>query len=156
MRAPLVPLAALAVALAPPAAGAQFLSAGAGGGKGVGRHVGPDSAASHAHLTGWVQVGAPFLPVAVRGEALLTRPSLGGGPLALAASAVLSAPVPVVTPYLTAGWGTYGLGGDGPQVRGWSAGLGVRAKLPALPGFYAEVRRHQRLGRDLATVGVAF
>ena len=151
-----VPLAALALALAPLPLGAQFLSAGAGGGKGVGRHAGPDSASSHAHLTGWVQVGAPFFPLAVRGEALLTRPSLGGGPLAFSASAVLSAPIPVVTPYATAGWGTYGVGGEGPRVRGWSAGVGVRAKLPALPGFYAEVRRHQRLGRDLATVGVVF
>jgi hypothetical protein len=150
----LAPTAALA--LAPLAAGAQLVSAGVGGGKGVGRHVGPDSAASHAHLVGWVQLGVPLLPIAVRGDALLTGKTLGASPLALSASAVLSLPVPVVTPYATVGWGTYGIGGDAGRVRGWSAGAGVRAKLPGLPGIFGEVRRHQHLGRDLATVGVVF
>ena len=42
-------LAALAVAAAPVAARAQFVSAGVGGGTGVGRRHGPDGTANHRH-----------------------------------------------------------------------------------------------------------
>jgi hypothetical protein len=143
--------------LAAPLASAhgQFLSAGIGGGAGVGRHNGSAGDESHAHALGWVQLGLPLFPVAVRGDALLIGKGTGSGPLALSVNAVGKLPLPVVTPYVTAGWGQYGVGGD-VRTRGWSAGVGVRAKLPVLPGVFAEVRRHQRLGRDLATVGLTF
>jgi hypothetical protein len=137
----------------PVAAHAQFFSAGVGAGTGVGRRSGAAATASHAHALGFLQLGAPLLPVAVRGDALVIGKGTGGGPLALIGSAVFSAPLPIVTPYATVGWGQYGVGGDA-RTRGWSAGVGVRAKLPLLPGAFGEVRRFQRLGRDLATVGV--
>ena len=145
-------LAALLVA-APAAARAQLLSAGVGGGPGIGRHNGPTAASSHGHLLGWAQLGLPLLPVAVRGDALVIGKGTGGGPLALSVNAVGRLPLPVVTPYVTAGWGQYGIGGAA-RTRGWSTGVGVRVKLPLLPGVFGEVRRHQRLGRDLATVGL--
>ena len=146
-------LLALAVPLS--AARAQFLSAGVGGGTGVGHRSGARAAETHTHALGYVQLGLPLFPVAVRGDALVVGKSTGGGPLALSVNAVAQLPVPIVTPYVTAGWGEYGVGGD-VKTRGWSAGAGVRAKLPLLPGLFAEVRRHQRLGRDLATVGLVF
>jgi hypothetical protein len=148
-------LLATALVLAPAAAGAQLLSAGLGGGRGVGRRVGPDSGATMPHAEAWAQLGVPVFPVSLRGDLLVTSRGTAGGPVAASISAVASLPVPVVTPYATVGWGTYGIGGDR-KIRGWSAGAGVRAKLPGVPGIFAEVRRHQRLGRDLATVGVVF
>jgi hypothetical protein len=36
----------------------------------------------------------------------------------------------------------------------WNFGAGVRATLGV--GVYAEYRRHQRIARDLVTVGVVF
>jgi len=132
---------------------AQLLSAGVGVGAGLGRHNGVAASDSHAHGLGWVQLGLPLFPVAVRGDALVIGKGSGGGPLALTVNAVGQLPLPIITPYVTAGWGRYGVGGD-VQTRGWSAGVGVRAKLPLLPGLFGEVRRHQRLGRDLVTVGL--
>jgi len=148
-------LAFAALLVAAPAASArgQILSAGVGGGPGIGRHNGPTAEASHGHLLGWAQLGLPLLPVAVRGDALVIGKGTGGGPLALSVNAVGRLPLPLVSPYVTAGWGQYGIGGD-VRTRGWSAGVGVRVKLPVLPGVFGEVRRHQRLGRDLATVGL--
>jgi hypothetical protein len=154
---PRLRLVALAAALTVPtaAARAQLLSAGIGGGAAVGSRNSRQASSDYAHALGYVQLGVPLLPVAVRGDALVTKQSTGGGPLALSVNAVGSLPIPIVTPYVTAGWGQYGIGGD-LRTRGWSVGLGVRAKLPVLPGVFAEVRRHQRLGRDLATVGLTF
>jgi hypothetical protein len=141
------------------AASAQgFLSLGVGAGTGVGRHDGPTAEASHAHAQAYLQLGAPLLPVAVRGDALVMGNGTAGHLFSVAANAVVSLPIPIVTPYATLGWGTYGMGqsGGGKSTTGWSAGVGARAKLPLIPGIFAEVRRHQRLGRDLATVGVVF
>ena len=147
-------VAATLVSVAPGrSARAQLLAAGVGVGSGIGRHNGATASDSHAHGLGWVQLGLPLFPIAVRGDALVIGKGSGGGPLALTVSAVGQLPLPIVTPYVTAGWGRYGLGGD-VQTRGWSAGVGVRAKLPLLPGLFGEVRRHQRLGRDLVTVGL--
>jgi hypothetical protein len=151
-RSPLLPLAALLLA-APVAGHAQILSAGVGGGAGIGRRNGAAADAGHEHLLGWAQLGLPLFPVAVRGDALFIGKGTGGGPLALSLNAVGRLPVPIVTPYVTAGWGQYGVGGD-VKTTGWSAGVGVRVKLPMLPGVFGEVRRHERLGRDLATVGL--
>jgi hypothetical protein len=100
-----------------------------------------------------VQLGVPLLPVSLRGDVLLIGKGTTGGPVALTANAVVSLPIPVVTPYLTGGWGSYGLAG-GTARSGVSAGAGVRVKLPVLPGVFGEVRRHHGLGRDLLTVGV--
>jgi hypothetical protein len=71
---------------------------------------------------------------------------------------VFSAPLPVATPYFIAGWGTYGLGGDGPTsgTTGWNVGAGVRVSVPGAPGFFGEIRRHERVSRDLITFGVRF
>jgi hypothetical protein len=148
-------LVTVALALVVPGAGAhaQLFAAGVGVGAGIGRRNATTASDSHAHGLGWVQLGLPLFPLAVRGDALVIGKGSGGGPLALTVNAVGQFPLPIITPYVTAGWGRYGLGGD-VQTRGWSAGVGVRAKLPLLPGLFGEVRRHQRLGRDLVTVGL--
>jgi hypothetical protein len=146
----------LVAALVPQIVAAQgIISAGVGGGGGVGRHHGPAADGSHGHGLAYVQLGLPLFPLAVRGDALLMAGAGDAGPLALSANAVFSLPIPIVTPYLTAGYGAYGVGQTG-RANGWSAGVGARAKLPVLPGIFAEARRHQRLGRDLFTVGLVF
>jgi hypothetical protein len=147
-------LLGFALLLAPAVAPAQLLSYGVGGGTGVGRRNGPAAAESHAHALGYLQIGVPLFPLAIRGDAMLLREGTGGGPVAVSSSAVLRLPLPVVSPYVTVGYGQYGTGDR--RVNGWSAGAGVRVKLPVLPGVFGEVRRHQRLGRDLVTVGLSF
>ena len=145
--APLAALLAMAAFCAGPAAG-QF-TFGAGVGTGVGSRGG-DASATHA--TAFLQFKLPVVP-GVRADAIAVKSPAGVGPFALAVSAVLSAPIPLVKPYLIAGWGSYGLGKNS-AVGGWNAGVGVRASLGV--GVFAEIRRHQRIARDLLTVGVTF
>jgi hypothetical protein len=78
----------------------------------------------------------------------------GSGPFSLALSVVMSLPIPVVKPYVLGGWGTYGIG-KGESVSGWNFGAGVRVSVMRL-GVFAEARRHDKVGRDLVTVGLTF
>jgi hypothetical protein len=136
--------------LLPCVAQAQF-TIGLGGGVGAGSRGGSESA---LHGAAFVQLKLPVIP-GLRGEAMLIdvdSPS-NTGAFSLTLNGVVTAPIPLVTPYLIAGWGTYGVGRDGSR-SGWNAGIGVRASLRF--GVYAEFRRHQRISRDLLTVGVTF
>lgn len=126
------------------------VTAGIGGGGGIGSRGGN---VSSAHAAGFVEVSLPILP-ALRAEAIDANTS-GEGTLSLVASGVFSVPVPLITPYVLAGWGLYGLDGNGAR-SGWSVGAGLRTALPAGPGLFLEVRRHQRIARDLLTVGLRF
>lgn len=144
-------VAALCVlVLAATPAHAQF-SLGLGGGTGFGSRGGT-AKGGHANVS--LELKLPILP-GVRGDAYFVDAPAGTGKFAAAVSGVISAPIPVVTPYLIAGWGTYGLGGSG-TTSGWNIGAGVRASVVVGPSVFAEVRRHQRVARDLITIGLRF
>jgi hypothetical protein len=140
-------LLVLGTLCASPAAAQLTLGAGLGGGVGSrGKNV------SATHGTAFVEFKLPVLPGA-RVDAIVLDAPDGVGALALAANVVFSAPIPVIKPYLIAGWGSYGLG-KGTSRGGWNAGVGVRMSLGI--GVFGEYRRHQRIARDLFTVGLTF
>jgi hypothetical protein len=89
----------------------------------------------------------------VRADAYAVNAPSGAGKFSLALNAVLSVPIPVVRPYLIGGWGQYGIDKSGSQ-SGWNIGAGIRASVGK--GVFAEYRRHQRIGRDLLTLGITF
>lgn len=141
-----------ALAALPATAHAQgLLSAGFGLGGGVGdrnRNTGGNG----AHALGFVQLHPPLLPVALRVDGLVSKADVGGTGAALLGNAVFIAPVPVVQPYAVLGYGRYGIGkSDG--VSGWNAGVGARVRIPAF-SIFVEARHHQRVGRDLLTIGI--
>lgn len=147
-----IPFLPVLIALALPAAAhAQLISFGLGGGTGIGERGG-SSGGGHANLS--LQVKAPVLP-GVRADAYYMDAPKGAGAIALSVSAVFSAPVPIVTPYLVAGWGTYGIGGDSTR-GGWNVGLGAKASVVVGPAVFVEVRRHDQMARDIVTVGIRF
>ncbi|MEP6778831.1 MAG: hypothetical protein ABJC26_03005 [Gemmatimonadaceae bacterium] len=150
-------VAAIAFAIAsatsiPGLASAQgLISVGAGGGAGFGSHN--SQLGSGAHGAVYVQLHPPLLPFALRGDALLSRVGNNNSALSLMADAVVLAPIPYVVPYALVGYGQYGIRTSVAQ-SGWNAGIGARVRLPSI-AIYAEVRRHQRIGRDLFTVGLS-
>jgi hypothetical protein len=137
------------MALAARPARAQF-TAGVGAGVGTGSRGG-DAKATHG--VGFLEFKLPVLP-GVRADGYVVDAPSGVGKFSLAVSAVLSAPLPVIKPYLIAGWGKYGIDKSATSQSGWNAGAGVRASFGV--GVFAEYRRHQRIGRDLVTVGLTF
>ena len=140
-----------AVAAAPlTVAHAQF-SLGIGGGTGFGTRGG-DAKASHANVS--LQLKLPILP-GVRADAYAFNVPSDSGRFAISVSGVISAPIPLVTPYLIAGLGQYGLGGSNVRT-GWNAGVGVKASAVVGPSVFVELRRHQHVARDLLTLGVRF
>jgi hypothetical protein len=145
-------IAVLAALVAVPVsvAHAQF-TLGLGGGIGVGSRGG-ESGGGHGNVS--LEFKLPVLP-GIRADAYAVDDKASDGKFALAVSGVLTAPIPVVTPYLIAGWGSYGLGGDSTST-GWNVGLGVRAGLIVGPKFFIEARRHDKISRDLVTVGIRF
>jgi hypothetical protein len=150
MRAPRFAVVLAAVVAPLTAANAQF-SLGLGGGTGIGTH-GASSGGGHGNLS--LQLKLPILP-GVRADAYAFNVPTDSARFAAAVSAVIAAPIPLVTPYLIAGLGQYGLGGSNTQT-GWNAGLGVSASVVVGPSVFIEVRRHQHVVRDLVTVGVRF
>jgi hypothetical protein len=144
------PLLVVLLLAAPSAAYGQF-SLGLGGGIGVGSRGG-DSGGGHGNLS--LEFKLPVLP-GIRADAYAVDDKASDGKFALAVSGVLSAPIPIVTPYLVAGWGSYGIGGDSTS-SGWNVGLGVRAGIVVGPSVFIEARRHERISRDLVTVGIRF
>lgn len=137
---------ALLAVLAVPAS-AQ-VTVGFGGGTGVGTRGGN---ASSTHEMGFVEFDLPIVPT-IRADAVVAN-TTGAGTISLVASGVYTLPIPGIKPYVIAGLGLYGLDGNGTR-SGWSAGAGVRTALPGGPGVFVEVRRHQRIARDLLTVGI--
>lgn len=133
--------------------GAQGLvSVGAGVGGGIGDRN-KDQSGSGAHGAAYVQLHVPVIPVALRADALFTKTANNQTGLALMGDAVYLAPVPVISPYLLAGYGRYGVGKDS-SVSGWNAGVGVRVRTPVV-AFFVEGKRHQRVSRDLLTIGIS-
>jgi hypothetical protein len=129
---------------------AQF-TLGVGGGGGVGTRGGSESA---LHGIAFAEFKTPVLPLpGLRGDVMLIDPPSGSGPLSLSLNVVLSLPIPVVKPYVLGGWGSYGIG-KGESASGWNVGVGVRVALGV--GVFAEARRHDKIGRDLLTVGITF
>ncbi|MDQ8165225.1 MAG: hypothetical protein P3A28_05640 [Gemmatimonadota bacterium] len=145
-------LVILALALSAPvaAAEAQF-SLGLGGGTGMGTRGG-SSGGGHGNVS--LQLKLPILP-GVRGDVYALDVPSDSGRFAAAVSVVIAAPIPLVTPYLIAGLGQYGLAGDAPKT-GWNAGVGVSASVVIGPSVFVELRRHQRVARDMVTIGVRF
>jgi hypothetical protein len=140
------------VAFATPAmAQAQFISFGLAAGTSVGSNAG-NGGNTHANVS--LEVKPPLLP-GIRGEAFVIDAKSPDGKLAVVGNVVLSAPIPVVTPYLIGGWGTYGIGGDTSK-QGFNFGVGARASVVVGPAFYVEIRRHDPWARNLVTVGVQF
>jgi hypothetical protein len=144
------PLIVALILAAPSAAYGQF-TLGLGGGIGIGSRGG-ESGGGHGNLS--LEFKLPVLP-GIRADAYAVDDKASDGKFALAVSGVLSAPIPIVTPYLVAGWGSYGIGGDSTS-SGWNVGLGVRAGIVVGPSFFIEARRHDKISRDLVTVGIRF
>jgi hypothetical protein len=145
-------LLAISLAAAVPAE-AQF-AIGVGGGVGAGSRGGE---AKGTHGNAFVQIKPPILP-GLRGDVLVVDAPDGVGKVSLAGSLVMSVTIPVITPYLIAGYGVYGIGEDSSR-NGWNLGAGVKLSLGAAGGgrgLFAEYRRHQRIARDLVTVGLTF
>lgn len=133
--------------------GAQgFVSVGAGVGGGVGDRN-KDASGGGLHGGAYVQFRVPVIPFALRADALLAKTSKDASALSLMTDAVFIAPIPVVQPYVLAGYGRYGIGKDG-SISGWNAGFGARVRTPVV-AIYAEARRHQRISRDLLTIGIS-
>jgi hypothetical protein len=124
------------------------LTIGAGAGAGAGNRGG---SAKGTHAGMFLELKVPALP-GIRGDVLAVDAPRGAGRLSVALGAVMAAPIPVVTPYVLGGWGTYGIGDT--SRGGWHVGAGIRARLGV--GLYLEYRRHQRIARDLVTVGLIF
>jgi hypothetical protein len=141
---------ALCLLLAPIASASGQFSLGLGGGVGVGSRGGSSGG---AHGNASLELKLPILP-GIRGD-LHAVESSGDGKLAASVNAVIYAPIPVLSPYLIAGWGTYGLGGSSAST-GWNLGVGAKASIVIGPALFIEVRRHQHIARDLVTVGVRF
>lgn len=140
-----------AVAAAPLATAHAQFSLGIGGGAGFGTRGG-NAKASHANVS--LQLKLPIFP-GVRADAYAFNVPNDSGRFVLSVSGVISAPIPLVTPYVIAGLGQYGLGGSNVQT-GWNAGVGVKASAVVGPSVFVELRRHQRVARDIVTVGVRF
>jgi len=100
------------------------------------------------------QLDMPLLPLAIRGDALLVGWNSSAGPLSFTANVVLPLRLPVVTPYVIAGYGTYGVG-SARKTEGWNAGAGVRLGVGRV-GVFAEARRHQVYARDAFSFGLTF
>lgn len=147
-------IAVLAVQLiaTPPMHAQGLVSVGVGVGGGVGDRN-KDESGSGVHGAGYVQLHVPVIPIALRGDLLVAKTVNNGNALAVMADAVYLAPIPVVSPYALAGYGSYGVGKDG-TTKGWNAGVGVRVRTPVI-AFYVEGRRHQRISRDLLTIGIS-
>ncbi|MEP6835157.1 MAG: outer membrane beta-barrel protein, partial [Gemmatimonas sp.] len=129
-----------------------LLSAGVGVGGAVGgRHR--DSGQNGRHGSAYVLLHVPVFPIGLRVDGLLTKSATDKTMTAVLADAVYTLPIPVVQPYALAGYGKYDFGKDDAK-SGWNAGVGVRVRT-SIVAIYAEARRHQRIGRDLLTIGIS-
>jgi hypothetical protein len=149
MRSTRFVVAAL-IALAPIGAQAQFLSFGIGGGTGIGsRGMNYSTSGTGGHANVNLELKFPLLP-GLRADGYFVDAPRGGVKVASALSAVISAPIPLVTPYLIVGGSQRG------SKSSWNVGLGVKASAIIGPVIFAEVRRHDVLDRDIVTVGLKF
>lgn len=132
-----------------------FVSVGAGVGGGVGdrNKNAADASGNGLHGAVYAQFRIPVFPFALRADALFAKTARDASAMSLMGDAVFIAPIPFVQPYALAGYGRYGIGKDG-SASGWNAGVGARVRTPWV-AIYAEARRHQRINRDLLTIGIS-
>jgi hypothetical protein len=146
---------ALALAVAAGELRAQrLLSFNVGGGHSAVRRSAGDAGGSELNVVAAAQLDVPLLPLAVRADAMLVGWNSNAGPLSLSANLVLPLRLPVVTPYVIAGYGTYGVG-SAQKMEGWNAGAGVRLGVGRV-GMFAEARRHRVYARDAYSFGLTF
>jgi hypothetical protein len=101
-----------------------------------------------------VQVGLPIIPVAVRGDLLLFGGKYHPDALAYVANAVLQMRLRVIQPYAILGRGRYATSLT-KRTTGLNYGAGVRLGLGRF-GIFAEMRRHEPIGRSVTMAGVTF
>ena len=145
--------AAIALTATAQSATAQGLTIGAGMGAVLNeRRDLPTEVDDLSHKLAFLSLRLPMMPLEIRGEGLWPDDPTDDGPRAFIASAVLSIPLVIVTPYAQAGWGDYNFGD--PERSKWSAGIGARLNLGAL-GIFVEATRYNRMNTDLITGGLS-
>ncbi|MBL8983287.1 MAG: hypothetical protein JNL26_13935 [Gemmatimonadetes bacterium] len=148
-RSLLLVLAAVSVA---PAAQAQGISLWLGAGRPV-----SDSGAlkfKTSDVYAAAQLDIPVLPMAVRVEGMVSGSNLRSAPRSYFASAVFPIRLGPMTPYGIAGYGAYSYG-KVEEVRGYNYGGGLRLGA-GRTGFFAEVRRHEKMNKTQGTIGMTF
>jgi hypothetical protein len=145
-------LLALALAIVAPAAHAQGISLWLGAGRPV-----SDSGAlkfKTSDVYAAAQFDVPVLPLALRVEGMVAGSNIRSAPRSYFASAVFPVRLGVLTPYGIAGYGAYSYG-KVQEVRGYNYGGGMRLGM-GRTGFFAEVRRHEKLNKTQGTIGMTF
>lgn len=145
-------LLALAVFSAASSANAQGLSLWLGAGRPV-----SDSGAlkfKTSDVYAAAQFDLPVFPMAVRVEGMVAGSNLRSAPRSYFASAVFPIRLGPMTPYGIAGYGAYSYG-KVQEVRGYNYGGGVRLGM-GRTGFFAEMRRHEKLNKTQGTIGMTF
>lgn len=124
---------------------------------GAGRQVMADSSRGSPRSLdayGALQLDVPLLPFALRGDLAVVGTDIRTGRRNAIVSAVFPLRLPIVQPYAMVGYGVYDWGRAG-EDRGVSLGAGVRLQLGGV-GLFGQVRRHQALDRNIATLGLVF
>jgi hypothetical protein len=101
-----------------------------------------------------IQLSLPIVPIALRADALLFGSRFDADALSYTGALVLQMKLPVLQPYGLLGRGRYATG-SGTAVRGNHYGAGGRVGVGRF-GVFAEVRRHDPIGRTVTVVGVTF
>jgi hypothetical protein len=143
---------ALAVFSAASSANAQGLSLWLGAGRPV-----SDSGAlkfKTSDVYAAAQFDLPVFPMALRVEGMVAGSNLRSAPRSYFASAVFPVRLGVMTPYGIAGYGAYSYG-KVQEVRGYNYGGGLRLGM-GRTGFFAEMRRHEKLNKTQGTIGMTF
>jgi len=109
-----------------------------------------DSESLHGLL--YLRLGFPLVPYGARGDVIVFDAGDAGTEVALIGSAVMSISIPVVQPYVLAGFGRYGWSGNSNS--GVSFGGGIR--VGGRRGLFVEARRHDPINRTLMSLGIAF
>ncbi len=99
-----------------------------------------------------LQVALPLFPVALRAEAMAAGSDITGSPRSYFVNAVLPLNLPGISPYLIGGYGKYSYG-KANEVSGYNYGGGVRVGLGRF-GVFGELRKHEKIDRRLALVGI--
>lgn len=121
---------------------------------GAGRPTSDSGAVSFktSNVYAGLQLDAPLMPVAFRVDGMVGGADIRHGAKSYSASLVVPLRAPAVQPYGILGYGVYNH--DKPtEVKGYSYGAGLRVGLSGV-GFFGEVRRHEKLNRTMATLGI--
>ena len=121
---------------------------------GAGRPMGDTTAIKFktADVSAGLQLDVPLFPIAFRAEALVSASDFRKAPRTFIANAVIPLRLPGIQPYAIGGYGAYSYGKPA-EVRGYNYGAGVRFGL-GRTGFFGEVRRHEKLKKNVGTIGI--